>query len=64
MKSLLGIIPVPHVKLFCNDPSVIGTPFFVYDFVEGELLTDEHLPGFSSKEKHSIYHELTRTLAR
>ena len=30
-------VPVPRVRHFCEDPSVIGAPFYVMDFVEGQI---------------------------
>ena len=29
-------VPVPRVRHLCEDPSVIGAPFYVMDFVEGQ----------------------------
>jgi len=31
-------VPVPRVRGSCGDPAVLGSPFFVMDFVEGEVL--------------------------
>src|ERR1700683_2979594 len=30
-------VPVPRVHLMCEDTSIIGTAFFVMDFVEGRI---------------------------
>jgi aminoglycoside phosphotransferase (APT) family kinase protein len=37
-------IPVPGTVALCADSSVIGAPFYVMDFVEGEVVR-EHLPA-------------------
>lgn len=56
-------VPVPHVHCLCNDPSVIGTPFYVMDFVQGRIFTDPKLPGVHAAERRSIYGAMADTLA-
>lgn len=34
-------LPVPEVLASCEEPSVIGAPFYVMPFVEGHVLTEE-----------------------
>lgn len=36
--------PVPQTLLFCEDSSVLGTPFFMYEFVNGRFYKDPVLP--------------------
>jgi aminoglycoside phosphotransferase (APT) family kinase protein len=36
-------IPVPRAVELCEDPTVIGAPFYVMDFVDGHVVRD-HLP--------------------
>ena len=37
--------PVPHIHGLCEDESVIGTPFFVMDMVEGRIIWEADFPG-------------------
>ena len=37
-------IPVPRVLSSCDDPSVLGTRFYIMEFVEGRIFTDPRLP--------------------
>jgi acyl-CoA dehydrogenase len=37
-------VPVPHVYCLCTDSSVIGTPFYVMEHVEGRLFLNPSLP--------------------
>ncbi|CAI5952023.1 unnamed protein product [Closterium sp. NIES-65] len=37
-------VPVPAVHALCTDPSVIGTPFYIMDFVPGRIFTNPCLP--------------------
>jgi aminoglycoside phosphotransferase (APT) family kinase protein len=55
--------PVARPHLLCEDESVIGTAFYVMDYVEGRVLWDQSLPGASRAERRAIYDELNRTIA-
>jgi aminoglycoside phosphotransferase (APT) family kinase protein len=52
----------PHV--LCEDESVIGTAFYVMDFVEGRVLWEQSLPGLSKAERFAVWDELNRVIAR
>src|SRR5262249_61819574 len=39
----------PYV--LCQDDSIIGTAFYVMDYVEGRVLWDQSLPGMSKSER-------------
>ncbi len=57
-------VPVPHTHLLCEDTSIIGTPFFVMDYVEGRIFVDPLLPGLSRDERAGIYDSMNDTMAR
>ncbi len=48
-------VPVPEMLHLCEDESIIGTPFFLMDMVQGRVLTDIHLPAFSPDERRALY---------
>jgi aminoglycoside phosphotransferase (APT) family kinase protein len=56
--------PVPRPWLLCEDADVIGTAFFVMDFVEGRILWELDLPGMAAAERAAIYDDMNRTIAR
>jgi aminoglycoside phosphotransferase (APT) family kinase protein len=56
-------VPVPRTHLLCEDPGVIGTAFFIMDFVEGRILGDPLLPDLSRDERAAIYDSMNDTLA-
>jgi aminoglycoside phosphotransferase (APT) family kinase protein len=56
-------VPVPGMYLLCEDEAVIGTTFFVMEYVEGRLFEDATLPGLSPEERLSIYFEVIRVMA-
>jgi aminoglycoside phosphotransferase (APT) family kinase protein len=55
--------PVPKTYLLCADEAVIGTKFFVMDYVEGRILWDQSLPGMTRAERGAIYDEMNRVIA-
>lgn len=57
-------VPVPRVHLLCEDSAVIGTPFYVMQYVEGRVLPDPQLNGISPMDRRAIYLETIRVLAR
>lgn len=65
MKALSGTgVPVPRMRALCEDPDVIGTAFYVMDFLEGRIFRDAALPGLEPAERAAIYDQLNATLAR
>jgi aminoglycoside phosphotransferase (APT) family kinase protein len=57
-------VPVPAVRHLCEDSSVIGTPFYVMDFIAGRTLRDPLLPGMSKQDRTAIYDSMIDVLAR
>ncbi|MEL7028295.1 MAG: phosphotransferase family protein [Pseudomonadota bacterium] len=55
--------PAPKMFLLCEDDGVIGSMFFVMDFVDGRILWDARLPGMEPDERGDIYNALIDTLA-
>ena len=56
-------VPVPAARLLCEDPSVIGTPFYVMDHVEGRVLTDLRLADMPKDERAAYYLAMADGLA-
>ena len=64
IKALHAVgFPVARPHALCEDESVIGTPFYVMDCVEGRVLWDQSLPGMSKGERFAIWDELNRVIA-
>ncbi len=55
--------PVPKTYALCDDADVIGTPFFIMDYVEGRIFWDSSLPEVSKEERAPLYNMLVDTLA-
>jgi aminoglycoside phosphotransferase (APT) family kinase protein len=57
-------VPVPRMRCLIEDPEVIGTAFYVMDYLEGRIFRDATLPGLAPPERAAIYDELNATLAK
>jgi aminoglycoside phosphotransferase (APT) family kinase protein len=56
-------VPVPRVHLLCEDASVIGTMFYVMDYVDGRVFTDRALSGCSTPERTAMHEAACDVLA-
>lgn len=39
----------------CEDNNVIGTPFYIMEFLDGRHFTDPTMPGVSGEERNALY---------
>jgi aminoglycoside phosphotransferase (APT) family kinase protein len=56
-------VPVARSYCLCEDDNVIGTAFYVMEFVEGRVLWDGSLPGMTPAQRRAIYGEMNRVIA-
>jgi aminoglycoside phosphotransferase (APT) family kinase protein len=47
----------------CEDESVIGTAFYIMEFMQGRVLWDPSLPGLSPADRGAIFDEMNRVIA-
>jgi aminoglycoside phosphotransferase (APT) family kinase protein len=57
-------IPVARTYALCLDDDVIGTAFYVMDYVEGRVFWDPTLPGLSPAERRGLYDAMNNVIAR
>jgi aminoglycoside phosphotransferase (APT) family kinase protein len=57
-------VPVPRTYALCEDPAVIGTAFYIMQYVHGRLMVDPVLPGVSPAERAAMFDDMNRVLAR
>jgi aminoglycoside phosphotransferase (APT) family kinase protein len=55
--------PVAHVHGLCTDDSVIGTPFYVMDMVEGRIFWDATLPEVAHDDRPAYFDAMNATIA-
>jgi len=64
MSALAGTgVPVAKMHALCEDDTVIGTAFYVMEYVEGRILWDPTLPGMTPASRAAHYDELNRVIA-
>lgn len=56
-------VPVPKMYALCEDPSVIGTKFYVMEMVEGRIFKEPLLPDMSPADRRAVYRDIARVLA-
>ncbi len=57
-------VPVPHCFALCEDESILGTPFFVMEKVEGRIFWDPKLPEVPIEERATCYASMGKVIAR
>ena len=57
-------VPVPHTFCYCDDPQVIGTPFFVMAYIEGRLFWDPALPELPREERTALWDDINGVMAK
>ena len=64
MAALAGSgVPVPAMRLLCEDADIVGTPFFVMDHVPGRIFADRVMRAGDPGERRAVYADLARVLA-
>lgn len=56
-------VPVPQMVHLCEDESVIGSMFYVMEYVDGRSFSDPCLLNASDSERQQAYDSMTSTLA-
>ncbi|KAL2374934.1 hypothetical protein RJ035_002199 [Blastomyces gilchristii] len=57
-------VPVPRTVCLCEDDSVIGTAFYIMEFLDGRMFTDPAMPGVSPRDRTELWKDAARTLAK
>ena len=56
--------PAAKMHVLCEDEAVIGRAFYIMEMLQGRVLWDQSLPGMSNAERHDIYAEMNRVMAK
>ncbi|KAL4862562.1 hypothetical protein BDV12DRAFT_207158 [Aspergillus spectabilis] len=57
-------LPVPKALCLCKDSSIIGTPFYIMEFLDGRIFADPAMPGINPGERNALWKEAIYTLAK
>jgi len=56
-------VPVAPVHAICEDPNVIGTPFYIMEEIAGRIFDAPAMPGLAPPERGAIIDAMNRGLA-
>ncbi|KAK8049465.1 acyl-CoA dehydrogenase family member 11 [Apiospora phragmitis] len=58
-------VPTPRTYCLCEDAGIIGTPFYIMEFLDGRIFEDPAMPDASSPaERRALWKSAVDTLAR
>ncbi|KAL2159302.1 hypothetical protein VTH06DRAFT_2737 [Thermothelomyces fergusii] len=57
-------VPVPKAYCLCEDESIIGTPFYIMEFLDGRIFEDPVIPSVLPDHRRAIWADAVRTLAK
>jgi len=64
MKALESTdVPVPQMLAYCDDESIIGTAFFIMEYLDGRVFAGQSLPGLAVSERQQIYEQMNLTIS-
>jgi aminoglycoside phosphotransferase (APT) family kinase protein len=56
-------VPVPKAFHYHDDEGVLGTPFYLMEWLDGRVMTDYATPGLSPDERTALYRSMAETMA-
>ncbi len=64
MQALQGSdVPVPTLYAYSDDLEIVGTPFYVMEYLDGRVIVDQSLPSLSKTDRTAVYHDMNRVIA-
>jgi aminoglycoside phosphotransferase (APT) family kinase protein len=56
-------VPVPRVYALCEDDAIIGSAFYVMEFLDGRIFWDQRLPGLAPAERRALFGSMNAVIA-
>jgi len=56
-------VPVPRVFALCEDDKVIGSTFYVMEFLDGRIFWDPRLPGLAPTQRRAMFQSMNAVIA-
>ncbi|KAL5621518.1 hypothetical protein BROUX41_006418 [Berkeleyomyces rouxiae] len=56
-------VPVPQTLCLCDDAGVIGTPFYIMEFVNGRIFENFLMPGVAAADRSAMWRHAVGVLA-
>ncbi|EDU50869.1 aminoglycoside phosphotransferase [Pyrenophora tritici-repentis] len=57
-------VPIPRALCLCQDETVIGTDFYIMEFLDGRIFEDPAIPDVTPEERTKMWHSAITTLAK
>ena len=57
-------VPVPAMYCLCEDEAVLGSAWYLMEYLDGRIFEDPTMPGVSPAERTEMWRDAVRTLAR
>ncbi len=57
-------VPVPRTFALCEDPEVLGTAFYLMEYLEGRIFPDYLLPELEQAQRKPAFESMMETMAR
>lgn len=57
-------VTVPKTYSFTDDSDIIGTPFYIMEFLAGRIFEDPSIPGVSPEARTEMWKDAVRTLGK
>jgi len=48
-------VAAPKTYVLCEDDDVIGTPFYIMEYLDGRIFEDPVMPGISAEDRTTMY---------
>jgi aminoglycoside phosphotransferase (APT) family kinase protein len=48
-------VPVPKAYCLCEDEKVIGTPFYIMEYLDGRIIEDPTMPDVTPAERTEMF---------
>jgi aminoglycoside phosphotransferase (APT) family kinase protein len=56
-------VPVPRVYALCEDDAIIGSAFYVMEFLDGRIFWDQRLPEVAPAERGAMFQSMNAVIA-
>jgi aminoglycoside phosphotransferase (APT) family kinase protein len=56
-------IPTPRAYRYCEDREIVGTPFYLMEWLDGRVFNDFATPGLDPEERTELFRAMCATLA-
>ncbi len=57
------VVPVANARLLCEDSSIVGTPFYVMDHIDGRIFRNPAVPELEATERTAVYNAMVDAMA-